>query len=40
MSQTGSLLLPRIESDRNGSYISVERGSVSGQLYIDRLPTL
>ena len=38
MSQSGSLLLPRIESDCNGSYISVECGSVSGQLYIDRLP--
>ena len=38
MSQSGSLLLPRIESDCNGSYISVEFGSVSGQLYIDRLP--
>ena len=38
ISQSGSLLLPRIESDRNGSYISVECGSVSGQLYIDQLP--
>ncbi len=38
MSQSGLLLLPRIESDRNGSCISVECGSVSGQLYIDWLP--
>jgi len=34
----GSLLLPRIECDSRGSFIAVECGSVSGQLYIDRLP--
>ena len=37
-SQSGLLLLPTIESDSNGSFITVECGSVSGQLYIDRLP--
>ena len=31
------VVVARIESDRNGSYISVECGGVSGQLYIDRL---
>jgi len=34
----GSLLLPRIECDSRGSFNEVECGSVSGQLYIDRLP--
>lgn len=37
-SQSGSLLLPRVESDNNGSFITVECGSMSGQLYIDQLP--
>ena len=37
-SQSGLLLLPTIGSDSNGSFITVECGSVSGQLYIDRLP--
>ena len=32
------VVVARIESDRNGSYISVECGGVSGQLYIDQLP--
>ena len=37
-SPSGLLLLPTIGSDNNGSFITVECDSVSGQLYIDRLP--